>query len=246
MEMCLRYIGKKLPELNLRGRLIVLPIPTTKDKKLVAGTHITLTEVADTVEEGTLVAGYGIPENIAEMIRQRGGVIYDGAVDEEFLEENAEMTAVGAIARIICSERRFISGLHIGVVGFGRIGRRLVRHLLFLGARVRVYSGSATRLEALHSSAVEGRGYGEMAGISELDILINTAPARLVRECDVDAERGPRIVELASGDGLYGVPRVEKMASVPSVMFPESAGEAYGERIVRALKSCLGREGEGV
>lgn len=235
MEECARYLRERCPTESDTERLIVLPIPTTKDKKLVTGTDLPLSEIPNLVKRGTLVAGYGIPDGIGDEICLRGGVLYDALYDEEFLEENAEMTAVGALVKIIGTEKTFPGGLRVGVVGFGRIGKRLVRHLLFLGARVRVYSGNRDTLQSLHSAGVEGCGYGELHGVSELDVLINTAPAGLLRESDVRDAPRLRIVELASGNGLDGIPRVEKMPSLPSVMFPVSAGRAYAERILTRL-----------
>lgn len=235
MEECLRHLRREWHGTGDIGRLIVLPIPTTKDKKLVTGTDITLKEATEGVTVGTLVAGYGIPEDIADRIASKGGAIYDALLDGEFLRENAEMTAVGAIARIICTEGRQLSDMKVGVVGFGRIGKRLVRHLLYLGAQVRVYSGNRGALSSLAPYGVEVREYGELADIASLDILINTAPARLVRESDVKGGGGVRIIDLASGNFLSGIPRVEKMPSVPSEMFPVSSGRAYAKRILARL-----------
>ena len=233
MEECLRLLRREWRGTGDISRLIVLPIPTTKDKKLVTGTDITLAEATESVTEDTLVAGYGIPEDVAEGVASRGGSIYDALLDGEFLWENAEMTAVGAIARIICTEGRQLSDMKVGVVGFGRIGKRLVRHLLYLGAQVRVYSGNRDALSSLAPYGVEVREYGEMSDIASLDILINTAPARLLRESDVKGE--VRIIDLASGNFLSGIPRVEKMPSVPSEMFPVSSGRAYAKRILARL-----------
>ena len=232
MEECVSRLREACPSVCRVQRLIVLPIPTTKDGKLVTGTHITLEDALCGVERGTLVAGYGIPEEICCEVVRRGGVLYDASLDEEFLEENAELTAVGAVARLICAERRSPRDMHIGVVGFGRIGKRLVRYLLFFGARVRIYSGNREVLGSLQSLGVEGCEYGELSNIGELDLVINTAPKRLIRESDVTEESGVRIIDLASGNVLLGVPRVEKMPSVPSEMFPVSAGRAYAERIL--------------
>ena len=72
---------------------------------------------------------------------------------------------------------------------------------------------------------------------ADLDILINTAPARLISEKSAKELSGKRVIELASGDNLPPGLSFERMASIPAVTFPKSAGRAIARSVDRALKT---------
>ena len=223
------------------SRIIILPIPTTKDGVTVFGTELSLSEVCGQVESGTLVAGYGIPENMAEMIAERGGYIYDALLDEELVCENAQLTALGTLGWILSNMRSSPKELFFGIVGYGRIGKRLLRLLLFLGARVRVYSSNLSEIRGLIETGIEAVDHRSGADFSDLDVLINTAPARIVGSRQIEKCRGIRVIDLASGNQLSDIEGVVCLPSVPEKCFPESAGRLYAEGIL----GHAGRASEG-
>ena len=147
--------------------------------------------------------GYNIPDALGDMLAERGAHIYDAGLDEAFLVENAEVTARGALGRILCELPRDISEQKIALVGYGRIGQRLTRLLLFLGASVTVYTRrEQTRLE-LAMSGVSAELLREECELSGFDMIINTAPARIMSE--ESARRlalDTRIFDLASGNNF--------------------------------------------
>ena len=213
-------------------RVILLPIPTSRDGIHLSGSERLLREVVSEVGDGDLVVGYSIPKGETEYIRSKGAAVFDAAYDEPFLEENAYLTAVGTLEYLLSDTRRVPSDMHIGIIGYGRIGKALLRILLFLGARIRIYtSKSLTRVE-LGESGVESRYIDYDTPMLEdtegLDVLINTAPTRLsgcFRGGRVPA--GTRVIELASGDNFPGVEGVVRLPSIPEKNYPTSAGAAY-------------------
>ncbi len=216
-------------------RLIILPIPTTRDGVTVNGAGSALSELLPLADQGVIFAGYGMPPLMAERLRSRGAEIYDASLDEDFLIENAKITAHGALGRIMTETDRDISELSIGVVGYGRIGSTLSELLLFLGAKVRIFSGSEEKITAL---AAEGADVSSVDGgdFSGLDILINTAPKRILtrkREADI-LSSGVRIIELASGKN-FSSDEVNIMASIPDKMYPISSGRLYAKYIMKAI-----------
>ena len=218
------------------SRVIILPIPSTRDGKLVTGTGITLNSVLSEVSGETLVAGWGLPREWCDAVVRRRGRVYDASLDEELVEENARLTAIGALGRILTDNQRAPEDLSIGVIGWGRIGKLITRYLLFLGARVRVYTTSPKVREELSSLGIETRDTYLERDYTSLDVIVNTAPARVI--CESDAASLPphvKIMELASGNGLDGVPRVTKFPSIPEAMYPHSAGEIYAEYIAMQL-----------
>ena len=232
----LRYCAELLGgETVLSGysELVILPIPTTVDGIHINATDTRLDELAGTVGEGSFVLGYGIPEPDVARLEDAGATVCDALGDEIFLERNAELTALGTVGVLLTSAGRGISELSVGVVGYGRIGRHLIRILLFLGARVRVYTRKAsTRLE-LCSLGIDASlsSDGDYAG---LDYLINTAPDRIltVKETREVMAHG-EIIDLASGVNFPGELSITKLGGIPGLMYPVSAGRIYAEAALR-------------
>lgn len=227
-----------LKDTSAKEELILLPVPTTRDKVHLKDTDLKLSYVAEKVSEGVLVAGYAIPDGTAFEISRRGGAIYDASLDEGFLYENAVLTADGTVGHILTELPRAPKDLHIGIVGYGRIGGCLLSRLLFLGAKVTVFSGrERTRLE-LCESGVTALARDEIKDVTDMDILINTAPAPLLDTETVErlSSLGCHILDLASGRYLPEHSAVTKLASVPDAMYPESAGRIYASHILAHLK----------
>lgn len=215
--------------------LIILPIPTTRDGLTVNGTGATMNEISGLARGGVAIAGYGIPSSVRKRAEELGAMVYDASLDEDFLLENARITAHGALGRILTEAERDLSDLSIGVIGYGRIGSALSELLLFLGASVRIFSGSEEKIMALASLGADVRSLddGDFYG---LDILVNTAPQRLI---SVAAEkellgRGVRIIELASGKN-FSSDEVCVMSSIPDKMYPISSGRMYAKHIIKSL-----------
>jgi hypothetical protein len=209
-----------------------LPIPTTRDNKTVLNTKVYINEVLEDLDSGTLISGYGLSDEFMDGVRDRGARVIDLERDEEFLLENAELTAIATLGVILNTSTSAPRDLSVGVVGYGRIGRRLTSLLLYLGARVRVFtSRESTRID-LCGYGVASAASGYDADLSGLDILVNTAPAPIF-----PPERIPqclRVIDLASGDN-FGTLTVEKYPSIPAKMFPFSAGKAWGRAIERFI-----------
>ena len=235
LSECRRLLGERAVGVAA-SRLFLLPIPTTRDKKLITGTDVTLRSLCDEVRAGDIVAGYGIPENIRAELCEGGAAVYDGAEDEELLLQNAAMTARGALGYILTESPHDITDMKIGIVGYGRIGSCLLRYLLYLGAHVTVY----TRRERVARELCES-GVGasvSLDGLSELDILVNTAPARLLTDGEaLSFMRGARILDLASGRVFPDAENLVKLSSIPEKFYPRTAGRVYAEGILKFLFS---------
>ena len=235
LEECYRRLARTHNR-SLYDRLVVLPIPTTRDGIHISGTDRTLHEVTDGVCPGTLVVGYGMPPAIVQKIILQGGAVYDAGEDEDFLTENAGITARGALGEILRMTERDAPDLAIGIVGYGRIGSALARLLLFLGTEVRVYSRRfATRLE-LSARGLFSEPAPDPENTAGLDLLVNTAPATIFDEEGIAAlPSGLRIIDLASGKNFPDSDRVVKLPSIPERNYPVTAGGVYARFIARRL-----------
>lgn len=233
--LCAEADGK-LPT-NLK-RCVLLPIPTSKDKVHLTGTDKLLDEVFSGVGEGDFIAGYGIDEGRKSAMRESGALVYDALEDEEFLTENAEQTAMGALGYILSSTATAPKDTRFAIVGYGRIGSRLLRPLLFLGAKVKVLSGREKTCIELGKCGVEAHYKERRAPIplSDTDVIINTAPEDLSSSfADKKLPSGIRVIELASGENFKGIEGIERLPGIPDKFYPKSAGRTYFMRIMNYL-----------
>ena len=229
---CARVLACE-PSLSKYSELVILPIPTTKDGIHLTGTDTRLRDLAATIGAGSFVLGYGIPSEIVEIMEDAGATVCDALGDEIFLRRNAELTALGTVGVILTSGGLSVGEMKIGILGYGRIGSQLMRILLFLGARVKVYTRQ-------NSTRVELSGYGIDAELSSegnydgLDFLINTAPHRIL-SADVIRRVGEsgKIIDLASGDNFPDGVEITKLGGIPGIMYPASAGRIYAAAAVR-------------
>ncbi len=214
----------------------LLPIPTTKDNKTILGTNIDISEVFKLADEFSLVVGYGIPKHLYNE-ESLPCPVYDLLYDEEFLTENARLTAEAALGIILTSTDRSIADMAVGIVGYGRIGKALARLLLCLGANVKIFTSTrSTRLD-LCECGVSAAESGIDADLSGIDILVNTAPAVLFEENGVcRVPRGLRVMELASGNNFPSLSSVERYPSIPAKMYPVSAGNLWAESIEKFMR----------
>ena len=228
---CTEYLMAS--DIAMRARdIILLPIPSTRDNVTILNTNIYINEVLDDVEDGTVISGYGLPGAFVDAAIARGGRVIDLSLDENFLLFNADLTALCALGIFLANGERAPADVSVGIVGYGRIGRRLTELFLYLGARVRVFSTRRSARIDLGECGVASEESSEDADLSGLDILFNTAPAVIFRPEKIPREL--RIIDLASGDNFPGV-SVEKYPSVPAKMFPFSAGRAWGRAVERFI-----------
>ena len=229
---CERVLCERLSEKSC-GRLILLPIPTARDNKYITGTATATADLLPLFDSSVAVVGYNIPPEIAEGARRVGARVFDAGLDEEFLCDNAELTARGALGYILTHTERDLADMKLGVVGYGRIGVRLVRLLLLLGRNITVYTGRKRVAMELCEMGISACVIGEGCDFSGLDILINTAPARQIDERDLPDST--EIIDLASGSVFEPSGRLTKLASIPDSMYPKTAGRLYAEAALRAL-----------
>lgn len=221
---------------GLSGRLILLPIPTTRDDKYISGTDTSLESLLPLFSADTAVVGYNIPKKTVIAAKTAGATVFDASLDEDFLIENARISANGALGYLLTHISRDISELSIGIVGYGRIGRELLRLCLLFGSKVMVYTTRESVALELGESGVRAVVISEETDFSDLDILINTAPAK-----QIDESRLPpslEIIDLASGVIFEPSARLTKLSSIPDAFYPETAGRLYAEG---ALKYIEGR-----
>lgn len=211
----------------------LFPIPTTKDGVRINGTDMMISEGLRELSDGEAVIGYGIPDDITEKLTRAGVAVADSARDEIFLQANGELTALGAMGKLMTAGEKALCDMKIGIVGYGRIGSALCRLLLPVCSQLTVYTTRPEVRCQLGTYSVTSGLVGEWEGLDSLDALINTAPAPLLSE--VARPEGVRVIDLASGNNLSFWEGVEKYPSIPAVMYPESAAEIWYQSVLRLI-----------
>ena len=224
------------------SRIVLLPIPTTFRDGYIGGTGVALGELLSLAGSDTLAVGYNIPLTLGRELSASGATLFDLGLDEKFLLGNADLTALGALGYILTECDSSPEELYVGLVGYGRIGRALLRLLLFLGARVRVYTTRESVRLGLCEMGVESRLVSEQKDLSELSLLINTAPSEQFSPEELSAlSEDYKIIELASGENFGGDSRVIKLPAIPERRYPLSAGRLMYRRICEEhLDGCGG------
>lgn len=226
--------------LKAEGHAVLLPIPTTKDKKHITNTDIPLTDALCNVRGGSIIAGWGLTEDFKTRAALLGGRVLELSGDEEFVSENAYFTAIGAVGHILKTSRKAPSDMSFAIVGYGRIGRMLTEMLLYFGGRLRVYTSKESTRIKLGECGIQTCDsmdiYGGVQDFSDIDVLINTAPADMTAAFPGrKIPEGLRVIELASGNNFIGVEGVEHLPSLPERMYPQSAGGAYFRAVKRFI-----------
>lgn len=227
---CGRLLSESLATRS--GRLLLLPIPTSRDNKFISGTEIPLSDITPMLCSATALVGYGIPDTVRDAALKNDVAIYDAALDENFLLKNAYLTAMGTLGYMLTHGGRDLYEMNVGVVGYGRIGVRLVRLLLQVGARVTLFTTRRSVAIELGEMGVAARLL-PTADYSGIDLLVNTSPARLVNQHKIDP--WVKIIDLASGGAVEPDGRVVRLPSVPEMYYPITAGRYYAEGALSAL-----------
>ncbi len=214
---------------------VILPIPATKDGIYIKDTDVKLEESLAGVKNGSLVIGYGLPEDYVKSAEEAGAKCLDLLYDEDFLKDNAQITAISALGYILSSIKKEPKDISFGIVGYGRIGSRILDMLLFFGAQTIVYTGRENIRLSLGECGIETREFPKKSeDFRGVDILINTAPADL--SCALSGAPRMRIIELASGRNFDGIEGVEGLPALPERKMPEAGGRALFLAIKRFKK----------
>lgn len=228
LRRCLEML---LPGLSsLDGELILLPIPTTKDNLYINTTSYSISAVADMIDKDSLVVGYDLPEKIKSRAEQVGARVFDASLDEKFQVANAKISAEGALGYILTHSTKSLADMKIGIVGYGRIGREMLRLCLFFGSFVRLYTARREVAIELGEMGIDARLIGDENDFTDLDVLVNTTPKRQIEDTAIP-EKIP-IIDLASGSIFDQSPRLVKLSSIPEAFYPETAGELYADAIL--------------
>lgn len=185
----------------------------------------------------------GITDNKTDQIfKEKKCEIYCPLHDEQYLSENARMTAEGAIVSAMTKISLSIRETKCLIIGYGRIGKELANLLRSFEADVTVAARrEESRMEAGENSIEIGK---IRSVIHNFDLILNTVPSRILSESSlVSIKNTAFLFELASKP--YGFDMMQAKAlgvhahlesGIPGRYCPESAAAALFRFIERSVQ----------
>ena len=189
----------------------------------------TLEELLPRRPENITIFGGGLKHPALE-----GKKTVDFLEDENYLAENAAITAYCAVSLALVRMPVTLSGCPVLVVGWGRIGKCLASLLKSMGARVDVAARrekDRAMLRALGYGAVETASLG--GNLLRYRAVFNTVPAPVISEEQrAYCQKGCLLLDLASKKGIAGED-VLWARGLPGKEAPESAGLLMAQTALR-------------
>ncbi len=186
-----------------------------------------------------LLATRPVPEEITQKFN-----VISLMDDPVFVDQNAYITAEGAICCAMKHAPFILSKEKIAVIGFGRIGRTLTEMLVGLNAFVTVFSRRESgRLSAMARGAMGASTEKLIPLLSDYRIIFVTSPDRMIGEKELnlisksafvfDLSGAPYgvDVETAKQKGVFA----KRESALPARYAPESAAKAMYEAIMRQI-----------
>lgn len=157
---------------------VLLPVPTTKDKKTVFCPQSDLVvplEYIDKAPDRSLILSCGYK------FKEKNCIDYLNL--DDFCLLNAVPTAEGAIARAVCDTPFCLWKARVLVIGYGRVAKILTDRLIALKCDVTVSARKAADfalLDALNIKHIHTSEAAERA--DDFDIIFNTADADIFKD----------------------------------------------------------------
>ncbi|TQR12912.1 NAD(P)-dependent oxidoreductase [Psychrobacillus soli] len=187
-------------------------------------------------------------EEIKQEIAVKDIQVFSYLEDEQYIWDNANLTAEGFINYFYTHEKQAIYNKQFIITGYGRVGKRLAHALHHLGAKVVISVRSEHQL-------FEAKSYGY--DIETLDnvlvkqksksaYLINTIPSRWLE--NTHAACFKYVFDLASNPGCLldsdeNIPTNYALAtSLPGMYFPRDAGLLIAQSVQNHLSLLKGEK----
>lgn len=246
------YIGADTPSLRQAARFLaergvevtgspgadithlLLPVPSFDSDEIIKG-GVLLRDVLDTLPERITVFGGNLQAPL--LARYKTG---DFLQDEQYLAENAAITADCALRVMLSALPTTLRGLQILILGWGRIGKCLAALLQAVGCQVTIAARKETdraMAAALGYTSVSIDGLASQ--LVRYRVIFNTVPYLILRDAQMIHCRSDCMkIDLASSPGLGGSD-VICARGLPGKMAPEASGRLIAQT---ALRLCNQKE----
>lgn len=188
------------------------------------------------LDEGTELYTGVASEQWLKPLKEAGLSLHYYLQEEQFIWQNAKLTAEGFIHEYYARTKRCISGTHFSIAGFGKVGKATAHALASLGAVVTVVARSDDQLgEACYHGYKTERLTDDWA--MEEGILINTIPSKWLAATQ---NLSLHIYDLASAPGCLKAQLSSEYYTVllglPGKHFPVDAAFALADALERMYR----------
>ena len=161
-------------------------------------------ETADQLPRGQKIVCGMTDAAFDKLAEKRGWRLLRVLQDEAYTQENAKLTAEGALFTAMARMNRALRGAQCLVIGYGRIGKALTSLLRAMGAMVTV---AARREESRREAGENSVPIPYIPNIlPRMDVIFNTVPAPMLGEKELrNVKPSCVLIELASAP--YGIDR---------------------------------------
>lgn len=229
----IRIAGEPAPDVTH----LLLPAPSFERDGRIRGGGILEHILSDLPETVTVIGGNLDHSALA------GYQTLDLLKDNQYLAQNAAITADCAIRVAVKELPVVLQACPILVIGWGRIGKCLAAQLKANGAAVTVAARKETDRAMLRALGYGTENPATMRhSLAAYRVIFNTVPAPVLDKSQAKHCRRECIqIELASTPGITGG-NVIPAPGLPGKMVPESSGRLMAESIVRMIAEQEGKK----
>lgn len=236
-----------LENLILKSDYIILPVPITRDK---INLNCDFNDIKINLEKdlfsnknlkSKIIFG-GIISDLENYIKKYEICIKDYYI-EEFILQNALITAEGAVQIALEKSGRILNNSKCLVTGYGRIGKILSKMLKNLGAQVFIYTKNLDDTSWAKINNYEVINIKKLTEKVNFDFVFNTVPEIILDQNNLNLIKiSSLILDLASEPGGVDKLVCEKLGiklvralGIPGKIFPESAGEVLVKTVYKII-----------
>lgn len=174
------------------------------------------------------------------LLAANGNRVYDYFSDENYVLQNAYLTAEGVVALLVTESPRSLFGARVLITGYGRIGRALARILRACGAEVTVCSRSKKSASEARFDGCRHIAFIDLQQKNKFDFVVNTVPSLVFGEAELQAlPKEALLLDVASFPG--GIDELSaktlsvhylRAPALPARFSVQTAGELIGASIL--------------
>lgn len=222
------------------SQIVVLPVPTTKDKKTVfcpiTNREIPLSYIEENTNNHQLILCCN------HLFENRKCIDY-GALDSYALL-NAVPTAEGAIKIAIEQTPYTLWRSKVLVIGYGRVGKILANRLMAMGCDVTVSARKPAHFAILDALGFKTAQTEKLSLLPlDYDIIFNTVDIKVIEDYALETLKCDLLVDLSSlgGFNLELAKSLKlnaiKAPGLPSIIAPKTAAEILCKTVLHVIDS---------
>lgn len=162
--------------------------------------------------------------------------VWDLLEDPYYLAQNAAITAECAVQVALPKLKATVRGMHILILGWGRIGKCLAQLLRSMGATVTIAARKDTDRAMIRALGYRDTDYTSLpALLPDIHLLYNTVPYPILNKETLALCRNAVKIELASVNGMDGSD-ILIARGLPGIYAPEASGKLIADTFIRFRK----------